>query len=101
MIEKNHQELNEILKEGKKVLLDVYGTFCGPCKVLLPKLETLEKEYPNIVFLKMDVQKNMTFVNEKKINSVPTVLIFNGEELINRSTGVHPDMFYREILKKL
>jgi thioredoxin 1 len=101
MLEKNHEELKSLIKDGKKIILDVYGTFCGPCKVLLPKLESIENEFPEIMFVKMDIQKNMLFAEENEISSVPTVMIYNGETLVNRSTGIQPDLFYKDILNSL
>jgi thioredoxin 1 len=101
MVEKNHEELVGMLKSGKKILLDVYGTFCSPCKTLLPKLELIEGEYPEIMFIKMDISKNMLFAQEMEISSVPTVIIYNGETIVNRSKGIQSDTFYKEILTSL
>jgi thioredoxin 1 len=98
MLEKNHEELKSLLKDGKKVLLDVYGTFCGPCKVLLPKLELIESEYPDVMFVKMDIVKNMSYAEEMGISSVPTVMIYDGEKLIDRSSGMQSDLHYKKFL---
>jgi thioredoxin len=101
MTEKNFQELKQLQEEGKKILLDVFATWCGPCKVLGPKLEKIESEYPNVVFVKMDVQKNMEFAQEMGINSVPTVMIYNGKDLVSRIGGLRDDSSYKEVLDTL
>jgi len=94
-------ELKKLQSENKKILLDFYGVWCGPCKSLMPRLEKIKTEYTNIEFLKMDIDKNRDFIIELGISSVPTVMFFDGNKLINRSTGVQLESFYREILKNM
>jgi thioredoxin 1 len=101
MTEVTKEQLNQLKQEGKNILLDLHGLWCGPCKQLMPKLEEIEKQYDNVVFVKMDVDKNRDYTLEMGIRSVPTVMIFNGERLINRSQGVQSDSFYKDILNNL
>jgi thioredoxin 1 len=101
MTEVNGEQLEQLKNEGKNILLDLHGLWCGPCKQLMPKLEQLEKEYENVVFVKMDVDKNMDYALDLGIRSVPTVMLFKGEELVNRSQGAQPDRFYKDILNNL
>jgi thioredoxin 1 len=101
MVEINGEQLEQLKKEGKNILLDLHGLWCGPCKQLMPKLELLEKQYENVVFVKMDVDKNMDYALDMGVRSVPTILIYDGDKLINRSQGIQPDSFYKEILGNL
>jgi len=99
MKEITEQEILKLQSEGKKILLDLYATWCGPCKFLIPRLEKLSESYPDAVFVKMDVDKNTDFAVNMGIRSVPTVMIFDGNNLVNRSSGVQPDTYYTEFLK--
>jgi thioredoxin 1 len=101
MTEVTGEQLEQLKKEGKNILLDLYGVWCGPCKQLMPKLEQLETQYDNVVFVKMDVDKNQDYAIEMGIRSIPTVMFFKGEELINRSQGAQTDGFYKDILNNL
>jgi thioredoxin 1 len=101
MVEINGEQLEQLKKEGKNILLDLHGLWCGPCKQLIPKLELLEKQYENVVFVKMDVDKNMDYALDLGIRSVPTVIIYDGEKLISRSQGVSAESFYKDILNNL
>ena len=101
MININVDHVENLQLENKKILLDLFGSWCEPCKKLIPILESFEKEYPNVTFVKMDISQNMDFVRELGVNSVPTVLIYNGNELIDKLVGVQPITVYREILDKL
>lgn len=95
------QELQEMKSNGDKLLVDFYASWCGPCKMLIPRLELLETQYPDVKFVKLDVDQNRDFATKMGLRSVPTVQIFNGETLITTSSGVQPDNFYKDYLSKL
>jgi thioredoxin len=95
------ERVKELQLEGKKVLVDFWAKWCGPCKSLVPRLEAIENEYPNVTFVKVDVDENTDLALEMGIRSVPTVIVYDGETLINRSSGANPDGFYKDILNTL
>jgi len=97
----NADKLKELQGQGKKVLVDLWATWCGPCRQLIPRLEGIESEFPNVTFIKIDVDQNRDFALELGISSVPTVLIYDGETLKHRSTGVNSDKFYKDLLNGL
>lgn len=101
MKEVNQTELNGLKNENTPILLDMYATWCGPCKILMPNLEKLETEYPNVTFVKMDVDKNMQQALDFGVRSVPTVLILKGNEIIDKSTGIRVETYYKEKLDSL
>ena len=49
----------------------------------------------------MDVDQNKEYAMSLGIRSVPTVMIFNGEKLVDRSSGVNDDSYYKNILNSL
>lgn len=74
------------LNVGLKVV-DFYADWCGPCKNLIPKLETLSQDY-DIDFIKINVDKNIDLsMKTYSIKSVPTVLILKDGEIKVRLTG--------------
>lgn len=97
----SEKELKEVQNDGKKIILDVYASWCGPCKILTPILERIESDYPNIEFLKMDIQKNMEFAKENGIISIPTVILFNGNNEVKKITGLNKEDLYRNLLNNL
>jgi thioredoxin len=95
------ERFKELQLEGKKIMVDFFADWCGPCKQLIPRLEKMEKEYPNISFIKINVDDNMDAALDLGIRSVPTVIIYDGEKLVNRSQGAQPEGFYKDILNNL
>jgi thioredoxin-like negative regulator of GroEL len=61
----------------------------------------MQHEYPNIKFVKIDVDQNMNGSVDYGIRGVPTVMIFDGENLLLRNSGARPDNEYKEILNTL
>jgi len=57
--------------------------------------------YENVKFIKLNVDENQTFAIKKGIRSVPTVMFLNGHSVINTSTGIQSDNFYKDILTEL
>ena len=97
----NTQQLKQLQNNGEKLLIDLFATWCSPCKQLIPRLESLETKYTNVKFVKINVDENPDFAIEQNVRAVPTVIIFDGEKIINRSSGVNPDSFYTNILDTL
>jgi thioredoxin 1 len=91
----------EILKSsGQTLLVDYWATWCGPCKTLIPRLEDLESEYPNVKFVKIDVDQNTKHAQEVGIRSVPTIIVIKNKEVVHRSSGVNSVSYYKEVLNK-
>ena len=95
------ERVDELRAEGKKLLVDYWAKWCGPCKALIPRLENLEKQYPDVTFVKVDVDENMDAALDLGIRTVPTIMIYNGEELVSRSLGANNDIVYKNILDTL
>lgn len=76
------EDYDNVIKDGL-VLVDFFATWCGPCKMLSPVLETLE----NINVVKIDVDKFPDLAKKEGILSVPTLLLFNNGQLKSRQSG--------------
>lgn len=95
------EKLSQLQKDGNKILVDFWAKWCGPCKSLIPRLENIEKDYQNVKFVKIDVDENSDFAMSMDIRSIPTVMVFNGNELIDRSSGLQQENHYKSILDSL
>ena len=95
--EENYEEL---IKEGL-VVADFYATWCGPCKMIGPVLEDLSQEL-DIKVVKVDVDEHLEIAKQFGIMSVPTLLIYKNNEIIDKLIGFMPkDELKEKIMKNL
>jgi thioredoxin 1 len=83
------KELQEKMTNGEKFIVDFYGAWCGPCKMLKPIYEKvakdLEQKNSDVKLYTMDVDRNRDMVVSLGVRSVPTIKSFaNGKEINTR-----------------
>ena len=92
-------ELNEVIKNNNKVLVDVYATWCGPCKMLSPIIDKISEEEKNVVVLKSDIDENEDIAAAFGVEAIPTLLVFENGSLKNKNVGFIPEAKVKELLK--
>lgn len=80
---------NEVTSASGAVVVDFYATWCGPCKMLAPMMETQAGLFTGkIKFLKVNVDESQALAQEYQIQAIPTVLFFKDGKLADRMTGL-------------
>lgn len=93
------EELKEKISGGENFVLDLFATWCGPCKVMLSNLEKVNESLisesvgaPKYNVYKFDIENDMDYMRELGIRSVPTIKIFKeGTEVFSQSGVMQPD----------
>lgn len=85
----NKNEFDVITKEGY-TLVDFFANWCGPCKMLGPVLEEVSKDYPNVNFVKVDVDEEGDLAAKYGIMSIPTLYILKDGEVVAKTGGMQP-----------
>ncbi|KAF7513078.1 thioredoxin trx1 [Endocarpon pusillum] len=71
------------------VVLDCFATWCGPCKVIAPKVVQLAKEFQDARFYKIDVDEVSDVAQELGIRAMPTFLLFKNGEKVGEVVGAN------------
>lgn len=94
----NKEEFIEAI-ENKLVLVDFYATWCGPCQMLSPILDKLEKKNKDLLIVKVDVDKHPEIAKEHGVLSIPTIEIYKESKLIDKAIGYLSEEELEDLLK--
>lgn len=93
----NKDEFKEITAEGY-TLVDFFATWCGPCRMLAPILEETAKEYPQVNFIKVDVDAESELASAYRIVSIPTLYLLKDGEVVAKTGGMQPKSAIKHFL---
>lgn len=86
------KDFEDLIYKSKETIciVDLFAEWCGPCKRITPTFENLAIEKENISFYKYDIDLNIG-IEQLKIDSIPTFLVFSKGIIINTHKGGNID----------
>lgn len=78
----------EVISSDKLVLVDLYATWCGPCKALAPLLEEISEKYAEkMKVVKVNVDEEESLAVRFGVASIPTVIFFKNGQTVASFVG--------------
>ncbi len=76
------QQFDDLIKGKELVLLEFFGTWCMPCKMVAKILDRIKEERSDFKLIMLDIDKNLSLAKEFSVLTVPSFLVFkNGKEV--------------------
>ena len=77
----------EVLKADKKVLVDFYAEWCGPCKMLAPIVEEVASENEDLKVVRINIDNEESIAMDYQIMSIPTLVLIKDGKEVDRVIG--------------
>lgn len=92
----------EVLQSPFPVIVEFYADWCGPCRLLAPRLERLSDEFAGRVkIVKVDIDVERELQSQFQVKSIPTLLVVADGRLAGRASGLVSEARLRHALTKL
>jgi thioredoxin 1 len=90
---------DKVLKSASPVLVDFWAEWCGPCRMLTPTIEKLATDYASKLTVgKIDTDSNTDLAAKYSIDSIPTVLLFKGGQVVKKFVGLRKEKDFKEAI---
>lgn len=93
---------DRVVNSETPVVVDFHAQWCGPCKILGPRLEKMvAKQHGKVVMAKVDIDDNTDLAIEYEVSAVPTVLAIKNGDVVDKFVGIKDEDQLEAFLKKL
>ena len=88
----------EVMNSDKPVLLDFWAPWCGPCRMVVPMVEQIAEERPDVKVGKINIDEEYELAREFGVMSIPTLVVMEHGKILRQSTGARPKNQILEML---
>lgn len=90
---------NEVLNSDKKVLVDFWASWCGPCMMIAPFVEEISEERTDVKVCKVNVDEEPALAQAFGIESIPALFVVENGEVVTSAVGAMSKDRISELLK--
>lgn len=100
IIKIDSSNFEEIKNSEKRVLIDFYADWCGPCKMIAPFIEEIAEENPQYVVGKVNVDDCPELAVEFGVSTIPNLVVMENGKVINQIAGARPKAAILKMLEE-
>ena len=91
----------KLIASDRPTLVDMFATWCGPCKMMHPVLEEVKQAIGDkATIIKVDVDENQALAQQYQVRAVPTLMIFKSGALVWQQSGYQPASAIMDALRQ-
>ncbi|CAL0314461.1 unnamed protein product [Lupinus luteus] len=100
-VEAWNQQLQRGNESKQIIVVDFTASWCGPCRFIAPFLTELAKKYPNVIFLKVDVDELKSVAQDWAVEAMPTFMFIKEGSIVGKVVGAKKDELQQTLEKHL
>jgi thioredoxin 1 len=99
-IELNADNFEKTVTAEGTVLVDLWASWCGPCRSFAPVFEKAAETHPDIVFAKVDTEAEQALAGSLGVMSIPTLMVFRDGVMLYNQAGALPEAALEDLIRQ-
>jgi thioredoxin 1 len=95
------KDFEPAVKKDGLLLVDVWASWCAPCRMFGPVFERAAAKHPEAVFAKVDVDAEQELAGGLQIRSIPTLMVFRDGIMVFEQPGMLPEAVLEDLIRQV